>query len=151
MSLVIDASVFNKLFLNEPDRPQARALFRAAIRQNVPRIAPQILLYEALSAAVHYDTSFAAVLTLLNTQREAGMRLLEPSEAILARAQEITTSGHPKSGYPGLEDSIYHAMAIETKSVFVTADSRHLAKTRAFGHAVHLSDWDSLGCFAAEH
>ena len=150
MSLVIDASVFNKLFLNEPDRPQAQALFRAAIEQDVPRLAPQILLYEALSSALHYGTDFEAVLKLLNTQRDAGMRLLEPDEATLIRAQEITTSGHPKSGHPGLDDSIYHALAIETDSVFVTADSKHLAKTKAFGNAVHLSDWESLDCFAVE-
>ena len=150
MSLVIDASVFNKLFLNEPDRPQAQALFRAAIMRDVTRLAPQILLYEALSSALHYGTDFAAVLKLLNTQRDAGMRLLEPNEATLIRAQEIVTSGHPKSGHPGLADSIYHALAIETDSVFVTADSKHLAKAQSYGHIAHLSAWESLDCFAVE-
>lgn len=149
MSLVIDASVFNKLFLEESDRPVAQALFRAAIEQNVPRLAPQLLLYEALSAALHYGTSFEAVLTLLNAQRDAGMRLLEPSGTVLTLAHEIATSGHPKSGHPGLDDSIYHALAIENGSVFVTADRKHLTKAKGFGHAVHLTDWEDLRCFAA--
>jgi hypothetical protein len=56
------------------------------------------------------------------------------------RAEKIDTTGHAKSGYPALNDSIYHAMAIERGGVFVTADRRHFAKSKQFGSVVLLAD-----------
>lgn len=41
-------------------------------------------------------------------------------------------------------DSIYHALAIETKGVFITADRRHFVKTECFSHICLLSDWKGI-------
>jgi predicted nucleic acid-binding protein len=38
-------------------------------------------------------------------------------------------------------DTLYHAVALETDSVLVTADRRYLLKARHLGHIVHLGDW----------
>ncbi len=70
--IVVDASVFNKLFLNEPDKPEAIALFRHALESGQQIVAPSLLLYEALSAALHYGVSFEDVHRLLAVQRSAG-------------------------------------------------------------------------------
>lgn len=98
--IVVDASVFNKLFLNEPDTPEAVALFRHALETGRDIIAPTLLLFEALSVALHYGVSFEAVHDLLSAQRSAGMRLLEPDRATILNAHKIATDGSPKSGYP---------------------------------------------------
>ena len=139
--IVVDASVFNKLFLDEPDRPQAQALFRHAIQHDIPLFAPQLLLYEVLSTALHYQVPFGEVHELLALQRAAGMRLVEPSLAVIRRAQEIATSGNAKAGHPALEDCIYHALALEAGALFVTADRKHVAKTKPFGGIQLLADW----------
>ncbi len=138
---VVDASVFNKLFLDEPDRPQAQALFRYAIRNDVQLMAPSLLLYEALSVALHYEVPFEVVHALLDAQRRAGFTLIEPHLALLKRAEEITKSGNPKAGHPALQDAIYHALALETDGTLVTADRKYAAKTGKFGGLVTLSDW----------
>ena len=139
--IVVDASVFNKLFLDEPDRPQAQALFRHAIENDISLIAPQLLLYEVLSTALHYEVPFGEVYELLAAQRAASMHLVEPSLAVMDRAQDIATSGSAKAGYPALEDSLYHALALEMGGLFVTADRKHVAKTKEFGGIQLLSDW----------
>jgi len=139
--IIVDASVFNKLFLNEPDRSQAQAMFTHAIQYDVPLIAPHILLYEALAAALHVQISFETVHKMLTIQRRAGMRLVDLPAEVLEIAQTITTNGNKKSGYPSLQDSLYHALAIHTDGQFVTADRKHFAKTKEFGHITLLSDW----------
>lgn len=139
--IVVDASVFNKLFLDEPDRPQAAALFRHAIEYGIALIAPSLLLYEALPVALHYDVSFRRVHELLDAQRSAGMQLVEPSLPVLERAWEIARHGSKATGHPSLQDSIYHALAIETGATLVTADQRHFRKTNHFGYIQLLEDW----------
>jgi len=134
MTFVIDASVFNKLFLKEADSYQARGLFRHSIVNDIKLIAPGLLLYESLSVALHYGIEFSVVHKLLMLQRAAGMRLIEPSISTLETAHKIARYGDRKSGYPALQDSVYHALAIKKKAVFVTADRRHFLKARRFGY-----------------
>jgi predicted nucleic acid-binding protein len=40
-----------------------------------------------------------------------------------------------------LFDTLYHAVALETESVLVTADGRYLAKARDLGQIMHLAEW----------
>lgn len=40
-------------------------------------------------------------------------------------------------------DTLYHAVALETDSVLVTADRRYLLKARPLGRIVHLGDWQT--------
>jgi predicted nucleic acid-binding protein len=131
--IVVDASVFCKFFLDEPDRDKSQALFTRAIMTDIPILAPSLLLYETLSVALHNDVPFKKVIDLLTRQRSAGMSLVEPSSAVLEKAHEIATTGHPKSGYPSLQGSIYHGLAIVEGTTFVTADERHFAKAKSFG------------------
>lgn len=138
--IVVDASVFNKLFLDEPDKSEAIALFRHALESGRQIVAPSLLMFEALSAALHYGVPFADVHALLSVQRSAGMRLFEPDLATILTAERMATDGSAKSGYPSLQDSIYHAMAIELGAVFVTADKRHVSKTAHYGHVAILTD-----------
>jgi len=145
MTLVIDASVFNKLFLKEDDTPDAQAFLTAAITARAPLIAPTLLRLEMCKVALHYGVAFSVPLGILNVHIAAGLELIDPSDVIWEQAETLSHHGHDKSGYPSLEDSLYHALAIRAGGTFVTADTRHLAKTVAdFGHAVALRDWETL-------
>ncbi len=53
----------------------------------------------------------------------------------------MATAAAPGGGYPTLFDSIYHAMALERGGVFVTADRKHVDRTRSFGGVMLLSEW----------
>ncbi|MCF6321140.1 MAG: type II toxin-antitoxin system VapC family toxin [Rhizobiaceae bacterium] len=140
MTFVVDASVFNKLFLNESDSAQARGLFHHSILNDIQLLAPGLLLYEALSVALHYEIPFGDIHQLLALQRAAGMRLIEPTITMLETAQTISRHGNSKSGYPSLQDSIYHAVAIEEKAVLVTADAKHFSKAGSFGNIKMLDE-----------
>jgi len=48
-----------------------------------------------------------------------------------------------KSGFPSFYDASYHALAITHECQFITADKRHIAKAKGFGHVTLLSDWVS--------
>jgi len=49
--------------------------------------------------------------------------------------------GNAKAGYPALQDSIYHALALEGGGTFVTADKKHLIKTKSFCAVQLLEEW----------
>ena len=131
--IIVDASVFVKLFLDEPDRQHAQHLFVKAITDSMPLLAPSLLFYEAFSVALHYSVPFEEVHELFAVQRAAGMRLVEPTLEVLHRARIIATSGEDGAGPPSLQDSIYHALAVVEGGVFITADAKHFAKASQFG------------------
>ena len=139
--IVLDASVFAKLLLDEPDRSEAMSLIEHALASREELIAPSLIVYETLSIALRHGVPFGEAMDLLGRLRASGLTVEEPTIGELTRAEKIATAGHAKSGYPALEDSIYHAMAIERGGTFVTADQRHVAKTKQFGNVVLLNDW----------
>ena len=150
MTIVIDASVFSKLYLNEADSDVAHAFCRAAALSNQILAAPHLLKHEMCLSTLRWGISFEIPLSILEAYRDIGLQLVDPPKSTWLLAEKICRSGNDKSGHPGLQDSLYHALAIETDGVLVTADTRHLAKTKAFGHAISLADWKSLDCFAVD-
>jgi len=48
---VIDSSVFNKLYLDEPDRDKAQRLFVKAAATEIMLLAPDLLYLEVLNTA----------------------------------------------------------------------------------------------------
>ncbi|CDX49985.1 conserved hypothetical protein [Mesorhizobium plurifarium] len=139
--IIVDASIFIKLFRDEDDSEQARNLFAKNIADGRAMAAPSILLYEALSAALHYEQSFVMVAKLIAGLREGGFELLEPDMDELAKTQEMATQLSPAGGYPTLNDCVYHAIAINRAGTLVTADRRHFAKTKHLGRITLLADW----------
>ncbi|WP_181181682.1 hypothetical protein [Mesorhizobium sp. B3-1-6] len=93
--IIVDASIFIKRFRDEDGSEQARNLFAKNIADGRAMAAPSILLYESLSAALHYEQSFVMVATLIAGLREGGFQLLEPDMGELAKTQEIATQLSP--------------------------------------------------------
>lgn len=80
-------------------------------------------------------------LDLLEKYTDGGFRWIELGKTHWMKAQEISRAGNPKSGYPALLDSLYHAAAIVEDGIFMTADAKHTTKTKGFGHVELLSEW----------
>lgn len=139
--IVLDASVFVKVFHAEDGSDQARALLAAASTGALTIVAPDILKYEALGAALHYSVPFDKVLSLFESLEASGMLFVRPSDEELLLAETIATLKIAGGGYADLFDSVYHAMAIVRNGTFLTADSRHVAKAKQFGHVTLLADW----------
>jgi predicted nucleic acid-binding protein len=142
LSFVLDASVLVKLFRREEDSESARSGIVRCAERGWLLMAPHLMVYEVLSVSLHYEVAFDIPLGLISDMRSAGFRLLHPTPDEFRRAEEIATTRPDAIGRPPqLKDSIYHAMAIERGGTFVTADRRHVEKTRQFGHVVALGDW----------
>ena len=143
MTLILDANVVGKLFLNEDDRATARDFIAHLAQSRRQCFAPSILAFEVYGIAIHYGIEVSLPRQTLDRLTRSILTLIEPDGDLWARAYQIAQSGHPKSGFPSLADSLYHALAVDVGGTFVTADKRHLAKTKSIGHAVHLQDWRS--------
>jgi predicted nucleic acid-binding protein len=138
--IVLDASILIKLFKTEDDSELARRLVRKLMTDQVAAGTPTLARYETLGAALHIGYGFHHVTGMFEQLQSAGFSLIEPESADLLRAETISTTPAPPGGYPGLFDSIYHAIALERGGVFVTADRRHIAKAGHFGSIHHLSE-----------
>lgn len=142
--LVIDTSVFNKLYLEEADSDQAIALFRRATAREFELQAPDLLYLEVISTANSYKVPIDFVVQLLDFQTRHLLPLRPLSRTEMRKAIEITQQGHPQSGYPSIYDSVFHAMALCNGATLVTADRRHYEKTKLLGNVVQLKDIAAL-------
>jgi predicted nucleic acid-binding protein len=139
--VVVDASVIIKIFKIESDTGRAKELIQWAVSTRTALLAPTLLPYEVLSAALHVGVRFADVQKLLFDLRVVSLHIEEPGATDLDIAERIATGSLPGGGYPSLNDSIYHAMAISRGIDFVTADLKHIRKTSHLGNVVSLADW----------
>lgn len=141
--VIVDASVFAKLIIEEDDTDHALAFFAYAKANSFYLRAPSLFLYEALALASPYKGGSIGGYELLLDFLNAGFELVEISDRVVRRALEISNSGHPKSGFPSFYDASYHALALLDGGIFLTSDQRHVAKTSVFGSVVLLKDWRS--------
>ncbi len=81
---------------------------------------------------------------LIEQYQLANLEILEIDKKTIKKANEICNQGHKKSGFPSFYDASYHALAITNECPFITADKRHIAKSKSFGHVTLLSDWRKL-------
>jgi predicted nucleic acid-binding protein len=139
--IVVDASVFVKLFKEEEDSALARLFVDRMLERGEGYAAPSIVLYESLAAALHVELPLDRVGSLFGGFRDFGLIVEDPTAAELALAEKIARSEAPGGGYPALFDSIYHAMAIQRGGTFITADERHFRKAKQFGSVTLLTDW----------
>ena len=138
---VLDASVAAKAFLDEEDSPAARELMTQTVRNRQVFAVPTLFRTELIRAAYVSENEIALALDFFERASENLFKVFEPTDTIWRRAQEICRTGHPKSGYPSLYDSLYHAMALELGGTFITADRKHYAKAAQHGGISMLADF----------
>ena len=137
---VIDTSVFMKLFLEEKDSDQALAFFTDVNDRGDTLLIPALFQSEFLSVLRAQNIDFTVAYGLLEDYLQANMVQVDYSRGLMSKALEIATYGHNKSGYPSIYDAIYHALAIINGCDFITADTKHYAKTKKLGHIRLLQD-----------
>jgi predicted nucleic acid-binding protein len=142
-TVVIDAGIFAKLFLEESDSEDAIAFFDFARVNDLKLIAPDLFLFEVLAVAGPSIIGSSLAYDMIITFAKGGFMMIQLDEATIRQALTISNTGHAKSGFPTFYDSSYHALAVTSGGIFLTADKRHVAKTGAFGSVVLLDEWKS--------
>lgn len=139
--IVIDSCIFNKLFLEEPDREQAIELINEVTKRKYQVLVPSLFLYEVLSITSVSNFPTEQAFELITQYQKANLEIVELDQSCILKAIEICETGHQKSGFPSFYDASYHALAIVNNCIFITADNRHVSKTLQFGHIVLLKNW----------
>lgn len=122
MTLVVDASVALKWFVDEPDSDHAVAL----LESGEPLVAPELVIAESLNAAwrlVRYgafgETVRQRILDELPTFYDRFWGLLDLAASASAIARDLD---HP------VYDCFYLALAEKAQATLVTADARLLKR-----------------------
>ncbi|TFG47146.1 MAG: PIN domain-containing protein [Candidatus Brocadiia bacterium] len=146
--IVPDANVFLEMIYRRSLQMTARQLISHAIASEIQLVAPSLFLDEITEVFCgNLDDSQKVQQHLLYLEQLVNKKVLlivVPSLAIRMKAIEIARTGNPKSGYPELSDSLYHALAILNDAIFVTNDSKHVAKVSRFGHVEKLADYPKV-------
>lgn len=103
------------------------------INQNdIKIIAPEFLITETLNVCMTKGVIYQNVIDFWELQCSLGLLVVTADEKVLVKACRIAEYGHEKSGYPSFNDSLYHAIALNYNTTFITADQRHIAKVEKF-------------------
>ena len=138
MKIVADASVCVKWFF--PDSPeeqhseQAIRLLKQVSINQITLIQPSHWLAEVIAVIARIQPDIAEVAIDYLTAMEL-QSLQTPETLKIASRLSVQLSHH-------LFDTLYHALAIETDSIFITADEKYFNKARKFGHIQLLADYD---------
>ena len=142
--MVLDSYVFSKLFLQEADRQEAVELITELSQRNVKVLVPSLFLYEVLSISAASPFPMESAYALITQYQSANLEIVALDEKTILTAFDICAHGYQKSGFPSFYDASYHALAISNECQFITADKRHVAKTKNFGSVTLLQDWREL-------
>ncbi len=146
--IVPDANVFLEMIYSRSLQMTAKQLISHAISNKIQLVAPSLLLDEITEVFCgNLDDLHKVQQHLLYLEQlvnEKVLLIVVPSLAIRMKAIEIACTGSSKSGYPELSDSLYHALAIANEAIFITNDSKHIAKVYRFGHVEKLVDYPTV-------
>jgi len=146
--IVPDANVFLEMIYGRSLQTTARQLISHAIASEIQLVVPSLFLDEITEVFCGNLDDLQKVrqhlLYLEQLVNEKALLIVVPSLDIRMKAIEIARTGNPKSGYPEFSDSLYHALAIVNDAIFVTNDSKHVAKVNKFGHVEKLADYQKV-------
>lgn len=142
--IILDANIGVKILYSEPDSATAQKFLEACTAENIRLFVPEHFLYELINVCQRVGVQVANALKFFAAMKGSILTVVTPEHSTWLLAEKIAKEGHQKSGFPTMYDSIYHALAIETKAVFVTSDKRHFTKAKKFSHICLLKNWESL-------
>lgn len=138
MKIVADASVCVKWFF--PDTPeeqhseQAIHLLKQVSINQITLIQPSHWLAEVIAVIARIQPDIAEVAIDYLTAME--LEILQTPETLKIASRLSTQLSHH------LFDTLYHALAIETDSIFMTADEKYFNKAQKIGHIQLLANYD---------
>ena len=135
--VVPDASVLLKWVLpsnEEPDADKALLLRTAIVDEDVRALVPGLWFYEVGNTVARRFPIHASA--WLSALMKFGLKEAPGSHRWLAKALELTRH-YDVSFY----DAAYHALALIHDGLFITADTRYVARVTGSGNVVALSEW----------
>lgn len=138
VEFIIDASVAVKWFSqkDEADLEKAVELQRMHMARECSLAAPELIVYEVANALRHNrNLSSADVKLAIASMVALQMELLSDESGYLATAVDLAY----EKGLT-IYDAAYVALAIERKSIFISADGKMLGKLAGLPNAFHLRD-----------
>ena len=142
---VPDANVFLEYIYDRPLKDHAQQIIHDGVLGKIRLIVPGLLLDEITEVLCGNLNNLEEVklhIQYLETLiKEGVLHVIVPDSMVRMKAITIARTGNPKSGYPELTDSLYHALAILNDATFITNDKRHIAKVKAFGYIMPLSEY----------
>ena len=142
--IIPDANIFAKLLHSEPDSSEARMFFKVCTTTNTKLLVPELFKYEIAQITQYYKQPLTKTLDVFDAHEQSILIVLSPDRKTWLLAEEMVKNGHKKAGFPSVYDSIYHAIAIKLEAMFLTADKKHYAKTKQYGHIKLLKDWEGI-------
>lgn len=137
-TVVVDASTLLKWVLparDETDVPQANAIATAALAGRLTLRVPDLWYYEAGNILARQVPEQAdALLRHLDD-------LLRPWTSRLTVAMQTLALDLARRHGVTFYDASYHALALASNGVLVTADARYLGKAGSSGGILLLADW----------
>jgi len=142
---VLDANVFLEYIYGRPLAKHSRQLVKDAIVNKINIFIPSLALDEITEVLCGNLDNLEDVqkhLKYFEHLAEKGvLNIVVPNCNVRMKAIEIARTGNPKSGYPELTDSLYHALAILNEAIFITNDKKHISKVKQFGQIQELSKY----------
>ena len=143
-TFIIDSNLFAKILHPEHDSGEAKIFFKTCVKFNIKLFAPDLFKYEIAEVTRYHKGSLQKTRDLLHSFENSILSINDPNDDMWLLAEKIVDTGNPKSGFPSMYDSIYHAMAICMDSVFITADKKHFEKAKSFNHICLLDEWETM-------
>ena len=142
---VPDANVFLEYIYDRPLRNRSKQILQDAILNKIQILVPGLFLDEITEVLCGNLNNLGKIewhLHYLETlAKQEVLNIVIPNSAVRMKAIEIARTGNSKSGYPGIMDSLYHALAILNDAVFITNDKKHIKKVKVYGHIQQLSQY----------
>lgn len=137
MRVVPDASIILKWVLPHEDEPysrQAHAIGQAFYDNEVDLLVPSLWVYEVGNVlTIKYPE---VAWTLLEHLVSLAIPTVQPSARLIELATELVAR-HSVTFY----DASYHALALTTDAMFVTADEKFLQKVKDKQYCQHIREW----------
>ena len=143
-TIILDASVGVKILHEEQDTTIAQEFLKTCTTNDTRVLVPEHFLYELINVCQKLGIEVSNALKFFEAMKGSILTVVTPDNDMWLLAEKIASEGHQKSGFPSMYDSIYHALAIESKGFFVTADRRHFARAEKFSHISLLSGWENI-------
>ena len=137
--IVLDASVFLKLIIEEEDSHLAHTLIEKIEEREMIVLVPTLFKYEVSKAGIIFGLEPKFISNILEDFLNTGVVQADITASLLETTKNIVNHGSPKSGFPSFYDAIYHALAIEKNAIFITADKKYFEKAKSFGFIKLLS------------
>ena len=142
--VIPDSNVFMKLLYEEKDSYEAQVFFKTCAISKTQLIVPELFKYEITEVTRYFKTPLSETIDFFQKLEDSILTVVSPTKETWLLAEKIAQTGHIQSGYPSMYDSIYHAIAVDEKAVFLTCDKRHYRKSNSFGHIQLLENWENI-------